>query len=176
MIALDANGADAGPAKVAEGARLSGERVLLFGPASEVGDADERVEVVDAPLAIAGGEEPVRAVRSAPDASIVQAARAVGEGRAEALVSAGSTGPTLAAGTLSIKRLHGVFRPALAVLIPVPGGIGAAEASLSAALIAMGVDEPTAFAIALTQRLCTFYLPPIWGFVSLRWLSRKGYL
>ena len=64
----------------------------------------------------------------------------------------------------------------LSSLIPVPGGIGAAEASLSAALIAMGVDKPTAFAIALTQRLCTFYLPPIWGFVSLRWLSRKGYL
>ena len=64
----------------------------------------------------------------------------------------------------------------LSSLIPVPGGIGAAEASLSAGLIAMGVDEPTAFAIALTQRLCTFYLPPIWGYVSLRWLSRKGYL
>src|SRR5262245_16938549 len=64
----------------------------------------------------------------------------------------------------------------LSSLIPVPGGIGAAEASLSAALIGMGVDKPTAFAIALTQRLCTFYLPPIWGFVSLRWLTRKGYL
>jgi uncharacterized membrane protein YbhN (UPF0104 family) len=40
----------------------------------------------------------------------------------------------------------------------------------------MGVDESTAFAIALTQRLCTFYLPPIWGYLSLRWLTRKGYL
>ncbi len=64
----------------------------------------------------------------------------------------------------------------LSSLIPVPGGIGAAEASLSAGLIAMGVDESTAFAIALTQRLCTFYLPPIWGYVSLRWLTRKGYI
>jgi uncharacterized membrane protein YbhN (UPF0104 family) len=64
----------------------------------------------------------------------------------------------------------------LSSLIPVPGGIGAAEASLSAGLIAMGVDESTAFAIALTQRLCTFYLPPIWGYLSLRWLTRKGYL
>ena len=64
----------------------------------------------------------------------------------------------------------------LSGLIPVPGGIGAAEAALSAGLIAMGVDESTAFAIALTQRLCTFYLPPIWGFLSLRWLTRKGYL
>jgi glycosyltransferase 2 family protein len=64
----------------------------------------------------------------------------------------------------------------LSSLIPVPGGIGAAEASLSAGLIALGVDQPTAFAIAITQRLCTFYLPPIWGFVSLRWLTHKGYV
>jgi uncharacterized membrane protein YbhN (UPF0104 family) len=64
----------------------------------------------------------------------------------------------------------------LSSVIPVPGGIGAAEASLSAGLIAVGVDESTAFAIAITQRLCTFYLPPIWGYFSLRWLSRKGFL
>jgi uncharacterized membrane protein YbhN (UPF0104 family) len=38
------------------------------------------------------------------------------------------------------------------------------------------VAQPTAFAIAITWRLCTFYLPPIWGYASLRWLSRKGYL
>lgn len=64
----------------------------------------------------------------------------------------------------------------LSGLIPVPGGIGAAEAALSAGLIAMGVDQSTAFAIAITQRLCTFYLPPIWGYLSLRWLSRRGYV
>ena len=64
----------------------------------------------------------------------------------------------------------------LSGVVPVPGGIGAAEAVLAAGLIAMGVDQSTAFAIAITQRLCTFYLPPIWGYISLRWLSRKGYL
>ena len=64
----------------------------------------------------------------------------------------------------------------LSSLIPVPGGIGAAEAGLSAGLIAMGVDQSIAFAIAITQRLCTFYLPPIWGYASLRWLTRKGYV
>ncbi len=61
-------------------------------------------------------------------------------------------------------------------LVPVPGGIGAAEASISAGLIAMGVDESLAFAIALTHRLCTFYFPPIWGYASLRWLRRGGYV
>jgi uncharacterized membrane protein YbhN (UPF0104 family)/tRNA A-37 threonylcarbamoyl transferase component Bud32 len=64
----------------------------------------------------------------------------------------------------------------LSSVIPVPGGIGAAEAALSAGLISMGVDESTAFAIAITQRLCTFYLPPIWGYFGLRWLGRKGYV
>ena len=118
MIALDANGADGGPAMVAEGARLSGEEVLLFGPAAQLPGPN----VVDAPVKVSGAEEPVRAVRSHPDASIVQAARAVADGRADALVSAGSTGPTLAAATLSVKRMHGVHRPALAALLPLPNG------------------------------------------------------
>jgi len=122
VIALDANGADGGPALVAEGARRSGERVLLFGPAADMGAPGGLVEVVDSPVRIAAGPQPVRAVRSTPDASIVRAAQAVGEGRAEALVSAGTTGPTLAAATLAIKRIKGVHRPALAALLPIPGG------------------------------------------------------
>ena len=62
------------------------------------------------------------AVRSKRDASIVQAAAAVGDGRADALVSAGSTGPTLAAATLSIKRIKGVYRPRSPCCMPIPGG------------------------------------------------------
>jgi glycosyltransferase 2 family protein len=65
---------------------------------------------------------------------------------------------------------------ALAGLIPVPGGVGAAEASLTAGLVAVGIDDSTAFAIALTHRLCTSYLPPIWGYFALKWLGRKGYV
>jgi uncharacterized membrane protein YbhN (UPF0104 family) len=60
--------------------------------------------------------------------------------------------------------------------MPTPGGVGAAEASLTAGLVAMGVDNATAFAIAFSHRLCTYYLPPLWGYVSLQWLTRKGYL
>ena len=122
MIAVDANGADKGAAAVAEGARRSGLPVMLFGPAGSLAGAGPQAEIVDAPKTVKAGVEPVAAVRSRRDASIVQAARAVADGRADALVSAGSTGPTLAAATLSIKRIHGVFRPALAVLLPIPGG------------------------------------------------------
>jgi glycerol-3-phosphate acyltransferase PlsX len=119
MIAVDANGADAGPAAVAEGVRLAGIPTLLYGPAGEIGAAGGRM--VDAPLAISNEEEPVLAVRSKQDASIVQAAKAVAAAEAEALVSAGSTGATLAAATLYVKRLKGVHRPALAILLPLPG-------------------------------------------------------
>jgi glycerol-3-phosphate acyltransferase PlsX len=101
---------------------MSGERVLLFGPAAEIGDPGEKVELVDAPERIGGDDEPVRAVRSRREASIVQAAAAVADGRAEALVSAGATGPTLAAATLAIKRIRGVHRPAIAALLPLPAG------------------------------------------------------
>src|SRR5262245_5217302 len=64
----------------------------------------------------------------------------------------------------------------LAGLIPAPGGVGAAEATLTACLVAFGVDDSTAFAIAITHRLCTNYLPPIWGYASLKWLERNGYV
>ena len=62
----------------------------------------------------------------------------------------------------------------LSSVIPSPGGIGPAEAAIAAGLIAMGVDEPTAFAVAITQRLCTVFLPLSWGYFSLRWLGRHG--
>ena len=119
MIAVDANGADGGVRLVVEGVRRAGSRALLFGPAA--GIAYPPGEVVDAPLAIAGDEEPARAVRAMPDASIVQAARAVGDGRAEALVSAGATGAALAASLFHVRRTRGVSRPAIAALLPVPG-------------------------------------------------------
>ncbi|HVD57357.1 MAG TPA: hypothetical protein VNC17_10980 [Thermoleophilaceae bacterium] len=122
MIAVDANGADQGPGAVAEGVRRSGLPVLLFGPAGELAAAGAQAEIVDAPESLKGGNEPAAAVRARREASIVRAAEAVGEGRAKALVSAGSTGPTLAACTISIRRIHGVFRPALAVLLPLPHG------------------------------------------------------
>jgi uncharacterized membrane protein YbhN (UPF0104 family) len=65
---------------------------------------------------------------------------------------------------------------AFSSLIPSPGGVGTAEASLTAGLVAMGVVDSTAFAIAFTHRLCTYYLPPIWGYFSMQWLQRKAYI
>ena len=64
----------------------------------------------------------------------------------------------------------------LAGVMPVPGGVGVSEAALTAGLIAIGIPDATAFAAAITTRLCTFYLPPIWGYVAMRWLRENDYL
>ncbi len=95
--------------------------VLLFGAAEEIGTPPPGVEVIDAPVSIAKAADPAFAVRSSPDASIVQAARAVADGRAQALVSGGSTGSALAAGLFNLKRDRGIYRPALALPVPMPG-------------------------------------------------------
>jgi phosphate acyltransferase len=120
-VAVDANGADLGAREVALGAADAGLPVLLYGPAQEIGDVPGHVTVVDAPVSIAKAADPARAARSTPDASIVQAVAAVAEGRADAFVSAGSTGAALAAGLFGIKRDRGIHRPALALPVPVPG-------------------------------------------------------
>jgi glycerol-3-phosphate acyltransferase PlsX len=123
VVAVDANGADLGAAEVAAGAAIAaqqGVRVLLFGPPSELRGLPAGVEVIDAPLSIAKSGDPARAARANPEASIVQAARAVAEGRAQALVCAGGTGAALAAGLFNIKRARGIHRPALALPLPVP--------------------------------------------------------
>jgi len=123
VIAVDCNGADLGPAEVAAGAALAaseGVRVLLFGPAEELGTPPPGVEIVDAPISIAKAGDPAQAVRTNPGASIVMAARAVADGRAQALVCAGGTGAAVAAGTFNIKRDRGIYRPALAIPLPVP--------------------------------------------------------
>ena len=127
-VAVDAGGADLGPAEVAAGAALAaaaGTRVILFGPAAEMNGAvgaANGVEIVDAPVSIAKSADPAYAVRSTPEASIVQAAKTVADGRAQALVSGGSTGSALAAGLFNMRRDRGIYRPALALPVPVPGG------------------------------------------------------
>ncbi|MBJ7522297.1 MAG: phosphate acyltransferase PlsX, partial [Solirubrobacteraceae bacterium] len=112
------------PAEVAAGAALAAERgvrVLLFGPAGEMGPMPDGVEVVDAPVSIAKAPDPAAAARSTRDASIVRAATAVADGQADAFVAGGSTGTALAAGLFNIKRARGIHRPALALPLPIPG-------------------------------------------------------
>jgi glycerol-3-phosphate acyltransferase PlsX len=121
-IAVDAMGGDRGPDEVVAGA-LEAARdsidVVLFGrPGIDTGG----LELVDAPDTIEMHEKPAEAVRAKPDSSLVSACRAVADGRADAVVSAGNTGAMLAAGLMHMRRLPGVLRPAIAVPIPTRRG------------------------------------------------------
>lgn len=81
-------------------------------------------------------------------------------------------------GSLNLATLVVVYVAAALFggMMPVPGGIGVMEAALVAGLTAAGIDATTASATALLFRLVTFYLPPLWGWLALRWLQRHSYL
>ncbi len=61
-------------------------------------------------------------------------------------------------------------------LMPVPGGMGVAEAGYTAGLQAIGIDSSVAMSTAIAFRMVTFYLPPLWGGVAMRWLRRHQYV
>jgi glycerol-3-phosphate acyltransferase PlsX len=117
-VAVDAMGGDRAPEEIVAGAldaRSEAIEPILFGPA---GIDTGGLELVVAPQVIAMDEKPADAVRSKPDSSLVSACRAVGEGRAAAIVSAGNTGAVLTACLVYVRRLPGVNRPGIAVVIP----------------------------------------------------------
>ena len=134
-IALDVMGGDDCPDCNIDGAydALNADkdiRLLLVGPAELIksktaGWSDElksRTEIVEADEVITTEESPVSAVRKKKNSSITVGAHAVRDGRADAFVSAGSSGAVLAAGQLIVGRLPGVHRPPLASMIPTAKG------------------------------------------------------
>ena len=64
----------------------------------------------------------------------------------------------------------------LAGLVPIPGGIGVAEAVLTSFLVVVGLGADEAFAVAVVFRIVTFYIPAGEGFFAMRWLEKNGYL
>jgi glycerol-3-phosphate acyltransferase PlsX len=121
-IAVDAMGGDRGPAEVVAGAlaaRSDALTPILFGDA---GLDTHGLELHETAGVIGMDEKPADAVRAKPDSSLVASIRAVQEGKADAVVSAGNTGAVLAAGLLELRRIPGVTRPAIAVPIPAENG------------------------------------------------------
>jgi glycerol-3-phosphate acyltransferase PlsX len=121
-VAVDALGGDRAPEEIVAGALEAASPTIvpvLFGPR---GLDTQGLELVEAPETIAMHEKPVEAVRAKPRSSLVAACRAVGEGEASAVVSAGNTGALLAACFFEIRRLAEVDRPAIAAVIPARRG------------------------------------------------------
>ena len=130
-VALDAMGGDDAPGATVHGALaarehgldvvLVGDEQVLREQLAEAGEANG-VAIVHAPDVVAMDEEPLGALRRKPESSIRVACQLVADGEAGAVVSAGSTGATLAAALLTIGRLPGIRRPVVAAVLPVAGG------------------------------------------------------
>jgi len=170
-IAIDAMGGDHAPGAIVEGACLAvaelGCRVLLVGDEAAIrgclpDGVPDGVEIRSTTQVIGMADEPGAAVRKKKDASVVRAAEAVRDGRADAMVGAGNTGATMAAALLRYGRIRGAARPAIGVPIPVPfaaphllvdGGatvdcspewlVQFAQMGRAYARLRLGVDEPT---------------------------------
>ncbi len=134
-VAVDAMGGDNAPAELVKGAveavQANGKiQVLLVGQEEVVKRElaahtydPERLTVVNAAEVIETGEPPVHAVRRKKDSSIVVGEKLVREGKADAFVSAGSTGAVLVGGQLVVGRIRGIERTPIATLIPTTKGV-----------------------------------------------------
>ena len=121
-VAVDALGGDRAPEEIVLGAvdaRSVEVEPVLFGPA---GLETHGVRLVPTTESIDMDDHAVEAVRAKTDSSLVRAVRAVADGEADAVVSAGNTGAMLAASLLHIRRLPGVHRPGIAIVIPTKVG------------------------------------------------------
>ncbi|SFQ04812.1 phosphate:acyl-[acyl carrier protein] acyltransferase [Lachnospiraceae bacterium XBB1006] len=134
-VVLDAMGGDNAPGEIVLGAVNAVKdrpelRVILTGQEEVIKKEllkytypEEQISICHAEEVIATAEPPVLAIRRKRDSSMVVGLRLVKEGKADAFVSAGSTGALLAGGQLLVGRLQGVERPPLAPLIPTKNGV-----------------------------------------------------
>ena len=129
-IVVDAMGGDFAPKQQVLGAVdalnkdkelyliLCGDETQIKAELSTLKYDASRLEIVHTTETIGMEEIPTKAVKTKKDSSLVVAFRLLKEGKADGLVSSGSTGAVLTAGVLILGRLKGVSRPALCPLIP----------------------------------------------------------
>jgi glycerol-3-phosphate acyltransferase PlsX len=121
-VAVDAMGGDRGPEEIVAGAVDAASDTVQPVIVCPRGLDTQGLELIEAPDVIAMDEKPTESVRAKPNSSLVVACRAVGERKADAVVSAGNTGAMLAACLLELRRIPGVRRPAIAVTVPARRG------------------------------------------------------
>ncbi|MGM0369756.1 MAG: phosphate acyltransferase PlsX [Bacillota bacterium] len=128
-IAIDAMGGDYAPQEIVKGTLKASQDVaaelILVGQEDKIEAELEKQEydrdqitIEPASQIITMDETPTRALRQKKDSSIVVGSNLVADDRADAFVSAGSTGAVMAAATFNIGRIAGVKRPAIGTVFP----------------------------------------------------------
>jgi glycerol-3-phosphate acyltransferase PlsX len=135
-IAVDAMGGDLGPAEVVAAVRLAIKQYHALNPVTLVGDEtvlkpllkqagllqSDRVSVVHASEVITMDDKPLMALKRKKDSSMLRAIDLVKSGEASVVVSCGNTGALMGGGTLRLRTMEGIARPALAAVVPREGG------------------------------------------------------
>ena len=125
-VAVDAMGGDRAPEEIVAGALAAKSPdvvPVLYGPREVLEPLAEGLEIVHAEQVVAMDDKPSEAVREKRESSMFLACRAVAEGDAAVVVSAGNTGAMLAAALVELRRLPDVHRPGIAVPLPAIGGV-----------------------------------------------------
>ena len=129
-IAVDAMGGDEAPFEIVKGAVdaarvYTGHEIILVGDQERIrnelaacGATFGNISVVHASQVVDMNESATVAVRKKVDSSITKSVKLVSEKAADAVVSAGNTGATVAAASLFLRMLKNVKRPGIAVSIP----------------------------------------------------------
>jgi phosphate acyltransferase len=135
-IAVDAMGGDLGPAEVVEAVKLALRQYPNINPITLVGDeavlrpllgriSESRrhhVSIHHASEVVTMDDKPLMALKRKKDSSMVRAIELVKDGHASVVVSCGNTGALMAAGTLRLRTMEGIARPALAAVVPRENG------------------------------------------------------
>lgn len=131
-VAVDAFGGDNAPFEIVKGASMASNEykteITLTGKKREIEDIISKngfqffgeLKIVDTDDVISMHDEPTSILKAHSQSSMALAFKELAEDRADAFVSAGSTGAIVVGGTLIIKRIKGVKRPALASMVPAP--------------------------------------------------------
>lgn len=134
-IAVDVMGGDHGSGVIIDGVQMALQRVraiselFLVGNESEIESdlrrrswRDARLRIVPASEVFTMDDKPLAAVRRKKDSSLIRAIELVRDNRAESVISAGNTGGLVASASLVLRRLDGIERPAIAVVMPAAAG------------------------------------------------------
>lgn len=135
-IAVDAMGGDLGPAEVVAAVKLALHQYPALNPITLVGHEaelnplialaglaqEQRLSVFHASEVVTMDDKPLNALKKKKDSSMVRAIELVKNREAGVVVSCGNTGALMAGGTLRLRTMEGVARPALAAICPRQGG------------------------------------------------------
>ncbi len=130
IISIDAMGGDKGPAAVVAGISHSAKinpniGFILHGPKAKLEKLVDRrknlagrCEIRDATDIVSMEDKPAQVMRSGRDTSMWSAIESVRSGEATVCVSCGNTGALMALSILRLRKLSGIYRPAIAVMWP----------------------------------------------------------